>query len=111
MVARDSTDIARGLMEIEDLRDLDGMLFVFERDDTGSFWMFQVPIPLDIAWFDASGQFVSASRMVPCVTDSPTGADCESYYATGPYRYALELAAGDLAALGERPALDLTTLG
>ena len=111
VVARDSTDIAQGLMEVEDLGELDGMLFAYDRDDTGSFWMFRVPIALDIVWFDASGRFVSATRMVPCETDSPTGADCESYYAEGPYRFALELAAGDLDALGDEPDLDLSSLG
>lgn len=81
----------RGLMYVEDLGDLDGMVFVFESDSTGGFWMKNTLIQLDIAFFDAEGSFVDGFVMEPCAT-----ADCPSYRPSGSYRYALEMAAGTM---------------
>lgn len=79
----------QGLMGVTDLGDLDGMVFVFDRDSSGGFWMKDTLIPLDIAFFDATGGFVDGFTMEPCTTN-----DCPSYRPSGPYRYALEMAAG-----------------
>jgi len=83
----------QGLMNVPDLLDLDGMLFVFDVDSTGGFWMRDTLIPLDIAFFDATGAFVDGFLMEPCTTRA-----CPTYRANGPYRYALEMAAGDMPA-------------
>ena len=53
-------------------------------------------MPLSIAFFDADGGLVSSTDMAPC-GDSAT---CRTYAADGPYRYALEVPKGRLAALG-----------
>lgn len=84
----------QGLMGVEDLGSLDGMLFVFADDTTAQFHMADTLIPLDIAFFTATGTLVSTTRMLPCVTDS-----CPDYESAGPYRYALEAPAGALSGL------------
>lgn len=82
----------QGLMHVEDLLDLDGMLFVFDDDNTGGFWMKHTLLSLDIAFFDADGAVVDRFVMDPCTADP-----CPTYSAAGPYRYALEMAAGTMA--------------
>lgn len=89
-VADDPGLRSQGLMEVEDLGDLAGMLFIFDDDTTGTFWMKNTLIPLDIAFFDAEGDFVDDTTMEPC-PEVP----CPSYSASGPYRYAVEVPAGD----------------
>jgi uncharacterized membrane protein (UPF0127 family) len=81
----------RGLMFVEDLGDLKGMLFVFDGIRTGGFWMKNTLIPLDIAFFDDAGAVVDVLTMVPCEADP-----CPSYTPVGAYRYALEAPAGTL---------------
>lgn len=90
-IADTFTSRQQGLMHITDLGDLDGMVFVFEEDSNGGFWMKNTLIPLDIAFFDSNGDFVDGFRMEPCVTD-----ECPSYVPSGSYRYALEMAAGTM---------------
>ncbi len=88
----DTVELRRqGLMLVEDLRDLDGMLFVFPDPTNGGFWMKDTLIPLDIAFFDADGHFVDGFAMEPCTT-----ADCPSYRPDGSYLYALEMPEGQM---------------
>lgn len=88
----------QGLMHVTDrsLGDHSGMLFSFPTDTAGSFWMRNTPMPLSIAFFDASGLLVSTADMAPC-GDSST---CPTYAAAGAYRYALEVPKGRLPRLG-----------
>jgi hypothetical protein len=88
-VADDAAERARGLMEVEDLGPLRGMLFVFPEDTTAGFWMKDTPLPLDIAFFAADGSLVAWLSMAPCPGDP-----CATYRAPRPYRYALEVPAG-----------------
>ncbi len=78
-----------GLMLVEDLEDLDGMLFIFEEDTSSGFWMKNTLLPLDIAFFDVDGRFVDGFAMEPCTADP-----CPSYFPSGSYRYALEVGEG-----------------
>src|SRR5690606_39940769 len=41
----------RGLMEVEGLGGYAGMVFVWDQDTTGGFWMRDTIVPLSIAWF------------------------------------------------------------
>jgi uncharacterized membrane protein (UPF0127 family) len=91
-VAETPTRRSQGLMNVTDLGGLDGMLFVFQVDSDGGFWMKNTLIPLDIVFFAADGGFVDSLTMAPC-TEEP----CPVYRPSGAYRYALEVPAGDLA--------------
>jgi uncharacterized membrane protein (UPF0127 family) len=96
-IADESRLRSRGLMHVEDLGPLDGMIFVWGDDTDESFWMRDTLIALDIAWFSAHGAFVSQLMMVPC----PSGEVCPTYDAAGAYRFALEMPAGTMGELGE----------
>ncbi len=88
----DTSELRRqGLMNVVDLGGLDGMLFVFEQETTGGFWMKDTVLPLDIAFFTAEGEFVDGFAMEPCTT-----AECPTYRPSGAYRYALELPQGNM---------------
>ena len=91
VIADESDERRRGLMGVTDLLSLDGMLFVFPADTTSGFWMKNTLIPLDIAFFTADGGYVDSFTMEPCTNDP-----CPTYQPDGPYRYALEMAAGTL---------------
>jgi uncharacterized protein len=73
-VATQPQDVARGLMFTERLDPDEGMLLVFDGDDTKRcVWMKNTPIPLSIAFVNAQGlirEIVEASansRVVLCV--------------------------------------------
>ena len=91
-VAETPDERSQGLMGVTDLGGVDGMLFVFQGDSDGGFWMKNTLIPLDIAFFSANGEFVDSMTMAPCTADP-----CPTYRPSGSYRYALEAPAGDLA--------------
>jgi len=96
LVADTADQRARGLMEVTDLGGYDGMLFRFEAESAGGFWMKDTVLPLSIAYLDADGAVVSTADMDPC----PEGTACPSYPADAPYRMALEVAQGGLDELG-----------
>lgn len=108
LLAESALERATGLMNRTDLAGHDGMLFVFEEDTTGGFWMKDTPLPLSIAWFDSEGRFVSSADMEPCLG---RGSDCPNYSAARAYRYALEVPQGGLAPLGIRPGAVLSVGG
>jgi uncharacterized membrane protein (UPF0127 family) len=108
MVAATDEQRQRGLMEVTDLGGYQGMVFVWDRDTEGAFWMRNTPTPLSIAWFDADGEFVSATDMAPC---SATADDCPMYPPDGPYRFAVEVFEGELDALGVGPGSRLAMGG
>jgi uncharacterized membrane protein (UPF0127 family) len=96
-IAARSAARQQGLMSVTDLAGLDGMLFVWQSDTGGSFWMRDTLLPLDIAFFAVDGTLVNAFPMEPC----DQGANCPLYESGGRYRYALETTQGrlpDLAA-------------
>jgi uncharacterized protein len=107
MVAANPAQRERGLMEVTDLAGYEGMLFAWDADTSGGFWMRNTPTPLDIAWYAADGSFVSAVEMEPC-GDSDS---CPTYYPEGDYRFALETFQGELATIGAGPGSKLTVGG
>jgi uncharacterized membrane protein (UPF0127 family) len=91
----DTADLrSRGLMNVESLGRLRGMLFVFDAETTSRFTMQDTLIPLDIAFFDADGALVDVLQMEPCKQEP-----CVLYAASAPFRFALEAPAGALAGL------------
>ena len=98
LLAANDQQRARGLMQVKDatLGGYNGMLFQFDSDSTGSFWMRNTPMPLSIAYITSAGEIVSTADMEPC-SDSP---DCRDYPPAGPYRFTIEVPQGNLASLG-----------
>ena len=95
VVVADSVDErATGLMRRSDLGPYAGMLFVFDGPTSSSFTMSDVPVPLDIGWYDVEGRPVDRTLMRPCPQRSP--AECPVYQSKGSYRYALETLGGRL---------------
>ena len=84
------TDAERqmGLMEGSVLPEDAGMLFVFEGEQTLSFWMRDTLIPLSIAYIDAEGRIVDIQDMQP-LDDVPP-----HYVSAEPAQYALEVNQG-----------------
>jgi uncharacterized membrane protein (UPF0127 family) len=83
-----------GLMRRRDLGAYDGMLFVFGGTTQGAFTMSNVPVPLDIGFYDGAGRPVDRLLMQPC-PDRPVS-ECPSYRSRGAYRYAVETLQGGL---------------
>lgn len=97
-VANQSRLRRRGLMNVTDLGELDGMLFVMDETVRSAFTMRDTLIPLSIAFFTESGDLVDLLEMTPC-DEEP----CPTYRPRGSYRYAVEVPLGrfeglDLAA-------------
>jgi uncharacterized membrane protein (UPF0127 family) len=92
---------AEGLMGVTDpdLGGAAGMVFSFDEDTSGAFWMRNTPLPLSIAWYDGEGDLVSSTDMDPCPADVADAA-CPRFAPGGPYRYAIEVPQGRLADLG-----------
>lgn len=84
------TDAERqtGLMGQNVLPENAGMLFVFEGEQTLSFWMRDTLIPLSIAYIDAEGRIVDIQDMQP-LDDVPP-----HYVSAEPAQYALEVNQG-----------------
>lgn len=86
---------AYGLMGRTKLPEGRGMLFINREDAQQAYWMYHCKIALDIVWIAADHRIVEMSpNTPPCLGKSNT---CPSYGGHEPYRYALELPAGDIA--------------
>jgi uncharacterized membrane protein (UPF0127 family) len=94
-VAADPATRARGLMEREQVPKGTGMVFLYPADVAEAYWMKNTLVPLSIAFVAADGRVVSVAEMTPCKADP-----CPSYAPAGPYRYAVELAAGSFGDAG-----------
>jgi len=77
---------ARGLMNRDGLSTGHGMIFIYPDEAPRSFWMKNVPFPLDIGFADATGRLVHVTEMKPFDTSSTP-----SLY---PAKYALEMNKG-----------------
>ena len=82
----------RGLMFRYDMKDNEGMLFVFPAAKRHSFWMKNTPLPLSIAFIDAKGTILNIRDMMPFTTDG--------HASEGEALYALEVNRGWFAQRG-----------
>jgi uncharacterized membrane protein (UPF0127 family) len=87
-----------GLSSRESLPADAGMLFVFDEDHRGSFWMKDTLIPLSIAFLDARGVILEILDMEPCAADP-----CPTYDPDVAYRSALEVNQGSFSTWGVEP--------
>ncbi|MBF0170426.1 MAG: DUF192 domain-containing protein [Nitrospinae bacterium] len=81
---------AKGLMFHSNLRDGEGMYFIFQVTEPQIFWMKNVPFPLDILFIGADGTIVAIAPNVPPCHREP----CPLYHSVKPVRAALELPGG-----------------
>jgi uncharacterized protein len=88
-VADTRAERAEGLMGVDDLAGLDGMLFVFEEPRVLTFTMRETLIPLDVWFIDESGSIIGAAEMVPC-----PAAPCPQYVSPGEALRAIETPEG-----------------
>jgi uncharacterized membrane protein (UPF0127 family) len=92
-----------GLMHREFLPDDAGMIFLFEEEITGGFWMKNTLIPLSIAFADGDGTILRILDMEPCEADP-----CEIYDPGVAYASALEVNQGAFASWGVEEGDPLT---
>ena len=98
---------AEGFMHKRAIPGYEAMIFDFPAPRDGAFFNRNVPITLDIAWFDNEGIYVDAARMPPCEdVDS-----CPLYRPQAPYRRAVETPVGGLTRLGVGPGSKLELTG
>ena len=91
-VAQTPQQLARGLMFRPRLAENEGMLFIFEDEQTRSFWMKNTLIDLSIGFFDKNQTLVDVQEMKSGkgVPDSAL----KSYLSVKPAKYALEMNTG-----------------
>ena len=58
-------ELSQGLMFRNNLDKNHGMLFAFDYPKRMSFWMKNVPIPLDIGYFDSNGRLIEINSLYP----------------------------------------------
>ncbi|MDR3337235.1 MAG: DUF192 domain-containing protein [Treponema sp.] len=85
-IAGSAPERAQGLMYRKSLADGKGMIFVFERDETLSFWMKNTLIPLSIAFISHQGKILEIRDMKP--------GDLNTLRSSRSARYALEVPQG-----------------
>lgn len=96
----------RGLMDQQDLRGYDAMVFRFDAPTTTGFYMFDTVLPLSVAYLDAEGGLVSSADMAPCTEEEASA--CPTYDAAGPYLHAVEVPRGGLVDIGIEPGVTVT---
>lgn len=76
-IADDVQERSQGLMHVEEMARLAGMLFIYERPQRVSFWMENTLIPLDMIFVDENGLVLNVhSNAIPLDrTPIPGGSD------------------------------------
>lgn len=86
-VADDNRSRSEGLMNVVDLPENGGMLFIFDNEQPRSFWMANTPLPLDII-------FANSDRMIVRIHRNTQPYSQESIQSEQPARYVVEVNAG-----------------
>lgn len=85
-LADNSARWTHGLQHVNNLKQLDGMLFVFPEEIRTGFWMKDTEMSLQIGFFNSFGYLQDSVIMEPCHTS-----DCPTYAPDEPFKYVLEL--------------------
>lgn len=83
---------AQGLMFRKNLKNNEGMLFIFDDEQIREFWMKNTLINLDIGYFDRTKKLIDI-RQMQAVT-SVMQIELPTYPSKGPAKYALEMTQG-----------------
>jgi uncharacterized membrane protein (UPF0127 family) len=81
-----------GYMFRREVKDDEGMVFVYPEAGMHPFWMKNTLVPLDIIWMDEAFEVLHVETAPPCKADP-----CPSYGTPRISRYTLELKAGSAA--------------
>ncbi|QQA44527.1 DUF192 domain-containing protein [Pelagovum pacificum] len=95
-VADDNQERARGLMYVQEMPTMAGMLFVYERPQPASFWMENTLIPLDMI-------FAGEDGTVETVHAEAQPLDRTSIFGGDEIKYVLEINGGLAEQLGIEP--------
>lgn len=94
-IADDSEERMRGLQNVSQLSDDEGMWFVFDEPGVRSFWMKDTLISLDMIFVDENLKILNVVHAVPpCIAEDPEQLDCPLYFSEGDAQYVLELRGG-----------------
>jgi len=103
----------RGLMFQEKIPYDQGMLFIFEGENTRSMWMLNMQFALDLIWIDSDGKIVHIEKDAqPCKSALETMA-CTFTNGNGkPAKYVLEVTSGfvDMFNITENSQLQLISI-
>ena len=91
-VADNRTERKNGLMNVTELGEREGMLFIFPDEGPRAFWMKNTLIPLDMIFLDAEKQVLNVETAQPQPNTSDENLD--SYRSEGPAKYVIEVNAG-----------------
>jgi uncharacterized membrane protein (UPF0127 family) len=91
-VADNESERRKGLMNVTELGERRGMLFVFEEEEIRSFWMKNTYIPLDIIFLDSDKTIINIedARPQPNVSEE----NLTRYRSDLPAKYVVELREG-----------------
>ncbi len=105
-IARSPAQRSFGLMHRKSLAPRAGMVFLFETESIGGFYMKDTLIPLSIAFMDRKGEILRILDMDPCNEET-----CKTYYPDVAYTSALEVNQGAFEEWGvsEGDVIELTT--
>ena len=90
-VADDEVERAQGLMEVDELGSVEGMLFSWSTEVSTGFWMKDTLMSLDLAFFDSQGRVVDQTTLEPCLADP-----CPVFVARAPFQWVLESIPGTI---------------
>jgi uncharacterized membrane protein (UPF0127 family) len=93
---------AMGLSGRSGLEEGAGMLFVWDDEGAHTLWMKDMLFALDFVWLDQNRTVVSIDEDVEPQPGAPTS-ELERYIPEAPAKYAIELTAGQAAALNIEP--------
>lgn len=91
-VANTPAERQKGLMYRTDLRENQGMLFIFPNQQQRRFWMKNTRIPLDIVFIDSGGEVINVEQADP--EPGVPEKDLKQYRSERPAKYVLELNQG-----------------
>lgn len=97
-IAQTPAQKAKGLMFRKEMKENQGMLFVFKEEKKYSFWMKSVSFPLDIIWLNSNQEVVFISHnSQPC-----TESKCSTIKPNQKAQYVLEIKGGLVDKIGIR---------